>query len=241
MKKNIYVLFLLFSFVSFAQSINDYEYVIVPTKFDFQEKENVYRLNTVTKFNLEKMGFKAFYSNDYQNINYKDQCNYLKVEVKEVSGGFLVTKLDISFTDCNNKVIFTSQVGKSKSKDRELAYIEALNKAFESVKALNYKYSGKKMDLVAETKTAEVHPLEVVKQEVKVNPNQLFAQAISNGFQLVDTTPKVVVKMFKTSQTNYYTAVSDTKNGVIFNKNNEWFFEYYENDKLISEKLDIKF
>ncbi|MDR6967876.1 hypothetical protein J2X31_001890 [Flavobacterium arsenatis] len=240
MKKYIYLLLLLFSFAGFAQNINDYQYVIVPTKFDFQKKENDYRLNTLTKFNLEKFGFTAFYQKDNLGINYNDRCDYLAVAVKD-NGSFLTTKLIITFTDCNNNIVFTSKEGTSKEKDRKLAYVEALTEAFESVQALNYKYSGNKSASVSDKKTTEDQSVEVVKQEVKINTNQLFAQAISNGFQLVDTTPKVVLKMFKTSQTDYYTAVSDTKNGVVFKKNNEWFFEYYENDKLISEKLDIKF
>lgn len=244
MKKYILLLSVLLSFSSFAQSVNDYPYLIVPTKFDFQKKENDYRLNTLVKFNLENLGFKAFYSNDNANINFNERCSYLKVDVKEPGGGFLITKLEITFTDCNNNIVFTSKAGKSKSKDRKDAYTEALNEAFESVKELNYKYNGNKPAVVTETKTAPVataQPVEVTKQEVIVNPNQLFAQPITNGFQLIDTTPKVILKMFKTSQADYYTAVSDAKNGVVFKKNNEWFFEYYKDDKLISEKLDIKF
>lgn len=243
MKKYIYVLVFLISFAGFAQTVNDYPYVIVPTKFEFQKNENDYRLNTLVKHNLEKLGYTAFYSKDNLGMNYNDRCNYLTVQVKEL-GGFLTTKLQIVFTDCNEKVIFTSKEGKSKQKDRKVGYSEALTEAFESVKALNYKYNGTKQVLPS----TDVRPspiqngtVEVVKQEVKINPNQLFAQTISNGFQLVDTTPKVVLKMFKTSQADYYTAVSDTRNGVVFKKNNEWFFEYYENDKLVSEKLDIKF
>jgi hypothetical protein len=69
----------------------------------------------------------------------------------------------------------------------------------------------------------------------------LFAQPVANGYQLVDTTPKVVLKMYRTSQTDSYTAVSDTKNGVVFKKGEEWIFEYYQNDQLVSEKLNIKF
>lgn len=242
MKKYIYVLFLLFSFAGFAQSVNDYPYVIVPTKFEFQKNENDYRLNTLVKFNLEKYGFTAFYSKDNLQNNYNDRCNYLTANVKDL-GGFLITKLQIVFTDCNNTIIFTSQEGKSKEKDRKVAYTQALMQAFESVQALNYKYNGSKPILVDNTKPVQSQDkvVEIIQQEVKVNPNQLFAQAISNGFQLVDTTPKVILKMFKTSQADYYTAVSDNKNGVVFRKNDEWFFEYYENDKLISEKLDIKF
>lgn len=236
MKRYIYLLFFLCSFAGFAQSVNDYAYVIVPVKFEFQKNENDYRLNTLLKFNLEKMGFTAFYSKDNLGISYNDRCSYLTAEVKEL-GGFLMTKLEIQFIDCTGKAIFTSQVGKSKSKDRKESYTEALNEALKSVQALNYKYSGSNPPS-AQTQSKAAEP---VKQEVIVNPHQLFAQAIATGYQLVDTTPKVVLKMFKTSQPDYYIAVRDVKNGVAFKKNNEWFFEYYENEKLVSEKLDIKF
>lgn len=241
MKKYIYLLFLLSGLAGLAQSVNDYPYVIVPTKFEFQKNENDYRLNTLVKYHLEQFGFTVFYSKDNLQNNYNDRCNYLVANVKDL-GGFLVTKLQITFADCNDKVIFTSQEGKSKEKDRSKGYNEALMQALESVKALNYKYNGTVQAQATEQQsTAQEKTIEVVKQDVIVNPNQLFAQAISNGFQLVDTTPKVVLKMFKTSQADYYTAVSDDRNGVVFKKNNEWFFEYYENDKLVSEKLDIKF
>ena len=78
-----------------------------------------------------------------------------------------------------------------------------------------------------------------VKEEVV--PFQLFAQPIANGFQLVDSTPKVVMKLFKTSANNFYIGQKDSQQGVVFNKNNQWYFEYYQNDKLVSEKMEIKF
>jgi len=69
----------------------------------------------------------------------------------------------------------------------------------------------------------------------------LYAQPIENGYQLVDATPKLVLKIFKTSQPDYFTAVSESKNGVVFKKEGVWCFEYYENNVLKSEKMNIKF
>lgn len=237
MKKIFLILFAFCSFLSFSQQINDYEFVMIPTKFKFQDSENQYHLSTLLKFRLEEYGFKAFYTSDQLNTNYGDRCRYLNVNVVEVNG-FLNTKLYVVFNDCHGNEIFKSSMGMSKEKERKKGYTEALEIALKSVKALNYKFNG-------------LHKKEVVNTEVTiqdanekldvVNENSLFAQPIVNGFQLVDTTPKVVLKIVKTSQSEFYIANSDTKNGVLFKKNNEWFFEYYANDKLISEKLIIKF
>lgn len=238
MKKIFLVVFCLFTLFSFGQKINEFEFVIVPTKFDFQRSENEYRLNTLLKYRLEEYGFQASYTSDQMNTNFSDRCRYLNANVVNESTMFL-TKLYIVFKDCNNAIIYQSDLGTSKVKERKDAYKEALEDALQSVKAVNYKFTGTKAEQVVNNTNVEIQ-IPVERTEM-VNENALFAQPIANGFQLIDTTPKVVLKIFRTSQTDYYTANSDTKSGMVFKKNNEWFFEYYENDKLISEKLSIKF
>lgn len=69
----------------------------------------------------------------------------------------------------------------------------------------------------------------------------LYAQATPNGYQLIDTTPKKVLTLSKTSMQDYFIAEDGTSNGVVFRKNGEWFFEYYKDNKLMSQKLQIKF
>ena len=102
-----------------------------------------------------------------------------------------------------------------------------------------YKFEGKEPGQPVEVTNTEI--VNQVEKKQIVNEINLFAQPITNGFQLVDTTPKVVLKMFKTSEVNYYIAISESKNGIVFMKNDEWYFEYYLNEKLISEKLIVKF
>lgn len=58
MKSKILLLFILISSYVFSQSVNDYQYVIVPVKYDFLSKEDQYGLNTLTKLLLQKYGFK---------------------------------------------------------------------------------------------------------------------------------------------------------------------------------------
>lgn len=69
----------------------------------------------------------------------------------------------------------------------------------------------------------------------------LYAQAIENGYQLVDSSPKVRMKLLTSSMKNVYMAQGDGKNGILFQKGDAWVFEYYSGDKLVQEELNIKF
>jgi hypothetical protein len=251
MKSKFLFLLVFVSSYGFSQSINDYVAVIVPTKYEFVKDENGYRLNTLTKFNLKKAGFEAFYTNEIIPKEYNDRCSLLNVDVSKESG-FMVTKLFVIFKDCYGKVVFKSEIGKSREKDYGVAYTEALNNAFESVYALQYKYNGstvnnKKTEIVS----PEMIPVAAtVATTVAVNISNsldsgenavLFAQPIKNGFQLVDNTPKVVMKVYKTTNPAIYLAVKGTIQGVLISKDNQWFFEYYEKETLMSEKIAVKF
>lgn len=252
---------ILCSVVGFAQSVNDYKAVIVPLKYDFIKTDNQYRLATLSKQNLNKAGFEAFYSNQQLPEGYTDRCQVLYIDVVK-DNAFLVTKLFIQFKDCFGQVVFTSEVGKSKEKDYELAYKESLENAFKSVYALHYKYSGnapvvtssapvtaKVSPAAAAVTTAAVTKPAVATQVVSAttspdlkDPNLLYAQPTESGYQLIDKTPKVVMKLLKTSQTNVYIAIKDNVQGsLILKEDGQWYFESYQNDKLVSEKIVVKF
>jgi hypothetical protein len=74
-------------------------------------------------------------------------------------------------------------------------------------------------------------------------PGTLYAQPIPNGYQLVDTIPKKVLTLLKTSVQDCFLAETSAAapNGIVFKKNGEWFFEYYKDGALVSQKLEIKF
>ncbi|MCK0189931.1 hypothetical protein [Arenibacter sp. F20364] len=69
----------------------------------------------------------------------------------------------------------------------------------------------------------------------------LYAQAIANGYQLVDSTPKITLRMYATSQVDFFIAEGDDHNGVVMKKGDKWYFEYYEGEKLMGQELNIKF
>lgn len=236
MRKTILFFALILSCTGFAQSINDYKYVIVPEKFEWLKEENKYNLNTLTKMLFEKTGFEVYHSSQKLPDELAlDKCKALYAYVENESV-LLSTRLVITLKDCTGKMVFKSVEGKSKEKSYQKAYYEAMREAAQSVNQLNYKYSGKN---TAVAKSSS--PIAAATPVTVDNANQLFAQPIANGYQLVDNTPKVVLKIFKTSQQDSFTAVSENKNGVVFKKGNDWIFEYYQNDQLVSEKLNIKF
>lgn len=68
-----------------------------------------------------------------------------------------------------------------------------------------------------------------------------YAQPNERGFQLVDATPKIVLLLQKTSRDDVFIGVRNQISGVVYTRNNQWYFEYYHDHKLVSEKLNIKF
>lgn len=244
MKKQLLLLLLLASSVGFAQSLNDYKTVVVPLKFEFLKSENQYRMSTLSKMNLNKVGFDVYYSNQVipNDIN---RCAVLNYDIVK-DNAFLATKLYVTFKDCYGKIVYQSEVGLSREKDFQLAYNDALNKAFASIYELEYQYNGG-ANAVVEQK------VEAIKQSVPatvvntnntiIDPNEvLFAQPLAGGnYQLIDSKPTVLMKIFKTSDANSFLAQKGTQQGVLVKKENQWFFEYYQNDQLVSEKINVKF
>lgn len=244
MKRIVTLLTLLFFSFCFSQSVNSYKSFVIPLKFDFQNVENQYRLQTLIKLNLSSAGFKAYYSNEVIPQELNERCKLLTVDLL-TENNFLVTKLSVVLKDCYGVEIFKSEQGKSREKDFEKSYIEALTNAFKSIFALEYKYnenaeSSTPLPVVAPS------PITPSKLETKVEVQNnsetiLFAQPTSYGFQLIDSQPKVIMKIFKTSNPASFMATKGSSQGVLISKENQWFFEYYQNDQLISELVNVKF
>lgn len=243
MKKLVFVFILITSF-SFAQSVNNYKAVIVPLKFDFIQKNNQYRLCTISKSNLNKAGFNAFYANEILPKEYIDRCELLYYDIVK-ENAFLATKFHIELKDCSGNLVFKSETGYTKEKDTELAYSDALTKAFVSVNNLHYKFEKLVVTTPVVELKNEVVPVvaSVVSTAIieKSDSNLMYAQATATGYQLVDASPKVVYKLYTTSKSDVYIAMKGNSQGAFIQKGNEWFFEYYENEKLVSEKVAVKF
>lgn len=255
MKRYLLLLLVCTALSGYAQNtINNYKYVLVPEQFSFFKQIDQYGLNNLTKALLEEKGFTVYFDNkDLPTDIANNKCRAMNADLTEKKGMFTTT-LTLILKDCQGNVVFKGKEGKSREKEFNASYNEALRNAFASLNELPYTFTAERTGTaVVETPAVEV-PAKVaavpasapvnqpaVMAEVTQASGTLYAQATANGFQLIDTTPKKVLTLFKTSVPDYFIAGNGQSNGIVLKKNGEWFFEYYSNDKLISEKLLIKF
>lgn len=241
MKKALFLILFLTTSLGFSQSLNEYKYAIVPSKFEFLKEKDQFRLNTLTKLLIEKYGFVTYFDSDVlPNEVVESNCNKVYVDVKS-NGNLFVTKLTVVLKDCKNAVVYTSIEGRSREKELQVAYNQALREAFSSFDKLEYKYSG----------NSNVNSNVNSKSNVNENSNSkspllnqmLFAKPLGpNLIQLLtnDTDiPNLVLTISKTNNPSIFIVEEAMRQGVVYKKNNEWIFDYYENEKLISEKLNI--
>ena len=147
------------------------------------------------------------------------------------TGKFITTKLQSSLKDCKNRLVAVSKEGKSKEKDFELSYNQAFRDAFTTLRELNYKYQS----------STPAQPLAVQPIDSTQTQQLLYAQPIATGFQLVDSSPKVVYKLVSTSSPLCFIAYKGDLQGVLLLKNDEWFFEYYASGQLNSQRVGVNF
>ena len=119
-------------------------------------------------------------------------------------------------------------------------------KFFIKFRKLYQKINFKKADEIQNVEVVETpkEVVEVSKNEIITSneaTNTLFAIPTANGYKLVNDKPETIFILKKTSADNIFIAQKDSKSGVLMKKSSGWFFEYYEGEKLISEKVDVKF
>lgn len=247
MKKFIAAALLFVSAFAFSQSgneiLNNYKFAIVPSKFDFLKEKDQYQLNTFTKMYMEKYGFKVFFDTDPLPLEVMgNNCNKVFVELISESNMFM-TKINVVLRDCMNKELYRTDVGKSRDKQYRTAYREALREAFKSFDTLDYTYNGGNgiSSTAAQAAAPAAAPIPD-KKPVVIDKNTLFAQPAENGYQLVDTTPKVIFKLQKTSSSKVFLAQKEGLSGTLIEKEDgKWVFEHYVNGQLVTENISIKF
>lgn len=252
MKSSVLLFLLLSCFSGHSQtSLNNYKYVLVPETFNFLREKDQYGLNSITKSSLEENGFTAYFDNTGLPTELaNNKCNSLIAEVVEKKSMF-TTKLTLFLKDCKGNVIFKSKEGISREKEFAISYRLALMDAFSSLKEAKYVYQPAPIindqptaPAIASTSAPAANSAPAGKTtatEAYPIGGILYAQPITNGYQLIDTTPKTVLRMFKTSLADYFIADNGSSNGIVFKRDDSWVFEYYKDGKLMAEKLVIKF
>ncbi|SDS72153.1 hypothetical protein [Winogradskyella sediminis] len=259
-KKIIFTtLIVLYALYGNAQkSLNDYKYIIIPNAFEFSKSDDQYQLNSLTKFLFNKYGYKAYSIDELSEDLKKDRCLALTADVSNDEGGMFKTKLEIILKDCYNEEIMRSKIGESRIKEFKKAYHEALRDAFETFQNLDYKYEGKGVanNMSKPEPQIDEKPMQSAKVVSQTTPKKeeitkeveaprnlgaeiYYAQSILNGYQLVNSEPRIVMILLKSSAKEVF--IVKDKNAIVFKKDGQWI--YSENDeKTTTEKvLNIKF
>jgi len=127
-------------------------------------------------------------------------------------------------------------------KEKEIELLKAEVKSLKEEKEMKAE--------VVETPKVEIEQPQVMKEpEVKVKETKvefveeakdvLYAQPIQNGFQVVDTTPKIVMVLLETPQSNVF--IVKDQNAMVYLENGSWFISKNEDGKVTVEALNIKF
>lgn len=153
-----------------------------------------------------------------------------------------ITDLNYSYEPVKELVVQETQVEKEKETIPEEVKEEvALKESNEVAKIIEIKQDDKVIDNIEKQQVEDVKNEVEAKElpELEASTNLLYAQPNPYGFQLVDSTPKVVYILLKTSRADIY--ILKNKNGILFKKDNEWIVEYYEVNELVKQVLEIKF
>lgn len=303
MKSIVLTIVLMTSFASTAQiDLSGYKYVVVPKKLENFKRDNQHRTSTLIKHLFSQKGFSAVYEDNLPEELHANRCLALFVDIINESSMF-TTKAILVLKDCKGKDVLISNEGRSKKKDYEQAYNEAITSAFNSFVGLKYSFKSHtgtavekpitisfKNDVkevvsdrtvvksssstVEQVATKEIQkyqdrtPMasnykkanekvnkETVETISKIDESRsalktevtkkltgvLYAQELPNGFQLVDSTPEIQLKMYKSAMPNVYVAKANNKDGVVYSSDGKWFFEYYHKGSMEIEELNIKF
>ena len=233
MRKLLLSLILLVANYSFAQNDTGYKYVIVPAKFDFTETENLFNINELAKFLMEKRGFEVYFSNEIKPTGLKlDECSVLYLNIEKLKS-MLNTKLQLTLKECTDRVVAQS-TGMSREKKHHAAYNLAIREANDSLVI-------PKRELGVVLEQPKSGPQPTTEQPVEKVEGYLYAIKSAQGYVLVDHQDKEVYKLFKTSKADQFILSSDTINGALYKVNNTWTLEYLKDEQVHTETLKIRF
>jgi len=177
MKNFLITLFLISLSALSAQQVSDYKYIIIPEKFSGFD-ENQYQLNRYLGFQLNKKNYETL---SQEPVSWplevrQNPCLALKSDV-EKNRSFLKNKLEIVFTDCNNKEIARLE-GESKIKEYDKGYQDAMKTALNAVKTQNAQPVSQQETITNEPVMETVKISEPVENNVQPNEN---ASVYKNG------------------------------------------------------------
>ncbi|VDG81363.1 Uncharacterised protein [Capnocytophaga ochracea] len=208
--------------------------VIVPNRYTFQKEDNQYQLNALTKFLLEKQGLKAYMESEVPAELLQNPCDALRADVKNQSN-MMTSKVQFILTDCANKTVFTSEIGKSREKEFKKSYQEALRNTFEGNALATFK-SEYKAPVATQTAMATLTPAQpttIAKNNTQIIEEDpyiefLYAKKVDFSYELYDKkTNELHYKIKPTLTPNTFVAY-DLKNNEfgVLEKDGSTFYKF---------------
>ncbi|WP_343768755.1 hypothetical protein [Gangjinia marincola] len=234
MKINYLILFILLNFFGckiYAQDVDNYKYVVVPSKFDFLKERDQFRLNYMTAYLFKQNGFDAYLDDQPLPQDLKDEkCLALYADIEEDSNLF-VTKIKIKLRDCNGMPVYSSDEGRSKEKAYKEAYQEALKRAFESLSILSYSYNGivEKSFGTLSSDDASNESLDQSENLMYKHKDQVYnLKKIEDGFVLQPSGEDEEIKLIQTESGNYIYFDGDIQGVANFSSKKDIVVEYLD-------------
>ncbi|UYW01538.1 hypothetical protein K5I29_00970 [Flavobacterium agricola] len=201
---------------------------------------NKYNLNEYTKSFLEKEGFVVFDEKDVPSELANNRCNAYYVNYEDDSTLF-TTALKMTIKDCTGKLIYESEFGKTREKDYRVAYREVFRNVAKNFQQNKNRIVFTDTELIV-SKPAPVKQtvVENVQPTANKTTNNALVFDFKNGAlqgELKDANQKVLYKITKTSVDNLYMASNPYVDGIIYSKNNKWYFEFTKNGEKIIEEI----
>lgn len=186
----------------------------------------------------------------------------LKVELKNCNGEVVYTSLEGTSREKKYAVAYNNAIRsafnsfkdlnyKYEPNEKTLAMAEAETKKEEEIKRLkeeikSLKAVEEKVKVVEQVKTEVKKPIEkeeekeIKKDNIKTfSKDVLYAQPTNTGFQLVDTTPKVVYTLYASGQEHIF--IVKGRDAVIYKVDTGWVIAEQKGNRLEKKNLNIKF
>lgn len=220
------------SFTGFAQSLNDYSYVVVPNRFEIQSESDQYKLNEMAQYYFEKYGFNVFMGDETPNA---PRCDGLYAEIEE-KRLLMGTGVEIVLRDCNKEEIFRSEQTRSKHKEFRKAYQDKLRKAFKEIEALNVKQ--KEITYYSEPAMVEDAKQELTQQTQVSDKNELEGEATKG--QLSQTLPVATYTTY-IAEGNSFLLQKTGEGYVLYSANNSGEDGLQRIGKIVVMDSEVKF
>jgi hypothetical protein len=205
------------------------------------EKEKGF-LRTKLRIDLLDCNGNLVMSSKVGSTNEKEFAKAFNLALRDAFETF--QNINYTYEPSNNIVSSPAKSVVSENSLEKEKEIERLQEELKSLKE-EKKMEPQKVEVpkpVAKEAETEVKKIESKANETKIEVKEasdlLYAQPIENGFQVVDTTPKIVMILLKTPQSDVY--IVKDQDAIVYKEEGKWFLSKNNGSKVSIEALNIK-